>query len=318
MAEIPSQEEVVNLLNKYWDIAPEAVSLWKSARVFRVNGFGIARIGFPHNGLTSGQQVALINQLNSAGCGVPSIVPTSTGDLFVELDKRTLSIEQELPGVDCSGVDLYILPNLGRALGKLHACMYEFKDVPGHVGSLHDWIDLTLKKAEKWAAEQDHDEYVRKLRSKIHNHHRDLQGRFGLTHGDIRGPNVLRNEMSVGFIDFKCKYEPQLSDIGRIRNKWLMNGDVQHERPLSTLEIAEVLNGYQEVYPLIPNDIEAFPVIWAVSQAWRLAQDLRIVGRFEIDRATNWPIHEQMRDLPMAIEVGESILQAASLKTTEV
>ena len=49
---------------------------------------------------------------------------------------------------------------------------------------------------------------------------------------------------SLGLIDFNCKYDPQLSDIGKIRNKWLMGSDKRHGRPLTPLEIANVLMGY--------------------------------------------------------------------------
>jgi Ser/Thr protein kinase RdoA (MazF antagonist) len=116
-------------------------------------------------------------------------------------------VEQELPGDGCSSADLDVLFDVGRTLGKLYAVMYEFEHMPGQILPLGDWIDLTLRKAETWAAERHHDEYVRALRSQIRNDHRNFRIRFGLVHGDLRAPNVLRHGQSLGLIDFNCKYD---------------------------------------------------------------------------------------------------------------
>jgi len=318
LIEIPSQEAVADALSRHWDIAPEAVSPWKSPRIFRIEGHGIARIGFPRTGLTSVQLVELVDRLHAAGCPVPAIIPTSNGDLSITLGQKTLSVEQELPGDGCSSADLDILFDVGRTLGKLYSVMYEFEHMPGQILPLDDWIDLTLRKAETWAAERHHDEYVRAFRSQVRNNHRNFRVRFGLVHGDVRAPNVLRHGQSLGLIDFNCKYDPQLADIGKIRNKWLMGSDKRHGRPLTPLEIADVLKGYHQTRPLTKNEVDSFPVVWAVNQAWRLAQDLRILEKHDVGPVTNWPISEQMRDLPQAIKMGEEILRAASIDPIEL
>ncbi|MDA1280917.1 MAG: hypothetical protein O3B95_12935 [Chloroflexi bacterium] len=115
----------------------------------------------------------------------------------------------------------------------------------------------------------------------------------------------------MGFVDFNCSFEPHLSDVVKIRNKWLMNGEVEHERPLTASEIAGVLRGYHKTRPLLEEEIESFPVIWAVEQSWRLAQDLRIVSMFPENRAANWPISQQMEDLPKAMDYGGDIIEVA-------
>ena len=63
----------------------------KSPRIFRIEGCGIARIGFPRAGLTSVQLVELVDRLHAAGCPVPDIIPTSDGDLSIALGQKTLS-----------------------------------------------------------------------------------------------------------------------------------------------------------------------------------------------------------------------------------
>ena len=96
-----------------------------------------------------------------------------------------------------------------------------------------------------------------------------------------------------------------------------MGSDKRHGRPLTILEIAEVLKGYHQTRPLTMDEVDSFPVVWAVNQAWRLAQDLRILEKHDVGPVTNWPISEQMRDLPQAIKMGEEILQAASIDPIE-
>ena len=96
-----------------------------------------------------------------------------------------------------------------------------------------------------------------------------------------------------------------------------MGSDKRHGRPLTPLEIADVLKGYHQTRPLTKNEVDSFPVVWAVNQAWRLAQDLRILERHDVGPVTNWPISEQMSDLPQAIKMGEEILQVASIDPIE-
>jgi hypothetical protein len=100
LIEFPSQEAVADALSRRWGIAPEAVSPWKSPRIFRIEGYGIARIGFPRAGLTSVQLVELVDRLHAAGCPVPAIVPTSDGDLSIALGQKTLSWNRNCPVMD--------------------------------------------------------------------------------------------------------------------------------------------------------------------------------------------------------------------------
>lgn len=312
MSDLPSIDEVRELLSAHWRIEPRYVSAWpKSARLFLVEGHGFARVGFPRGGLTAAQLVEMVDTLHSTGCAVPAIVPTSTGELSVALEEASLSLERVVPGNECSASNLEILPQVGREIGRIHAATYENEPVPGCVSTLGEWIDQTLEKAQSWATEWDHGDEVRNFRSTIDMTHRDMKARFGLTHGDPRSPNVLASGDILGFVDFNCTFEPQLSDVVKIRNKWLMNGEVEHERPLTSAEIATVLRGYHETGPLTEEEIESFPVIWAVEQSWRLAQDLRIVSMFPEDRAVNWPISQQMVDLPKAMDFGGNIVEAA-------
>ena len=65
LSELPAIERVREVLGCHWDIAPEAVSLWpKSARMFRVEGYGFARVGFPRGGLTAAQLVEFVDRLS--------------------------------------------------------------------------------------------------------------------------------------------------------------------------------------------------------------------------------------------------------------
>jgi len=314
LSDLPSIETIVELLEAHWQIEPDSVSAWpKSARLFRVEGYGFARIGFPRGGLTAAELVELVDTLHASGCAVPDIVPTSTGALSILLADTTLSVEQFVSGVECSDTNLDILPQVGREVGRIHAATYENKTVPGCVGTLGEWIDETLAKAQTLAVEWNHGDPMHVFGSTIRAEFRDLKSRFGLTHGDVRSANVLAEGDTVGFVDFNCKFEPQLCDVVKIRNKWLMSPNLIDERPLTSSEIAGFLGGYHETRPLTADEVTAFPVIWALEQSWRLSQELGVVSMFPPKRAANWPISQQIGDLPQATQLGLEILQTASL-----
>ena len=94
-----------------------------------------------------------------------------------------------------------------------------------------------------------------------------------------------------------------------------MDGDLGNERPLSIDEIAQCLSSYNEVRPLLQDELAAFPIVWAASQAYRLAQDLRIVSKFDRGRAAHWPIAEQMSELPHVVDLGHEIVAAGGVDT---
>lgn len=306
---LPSQDVLLKTLATNWNVSPEAVRQCpKSGRLWHVEGRGFARVGFARGGLTAGQLVELVDTLHAAGCAAPDIVETRSGHLFVGLGEATVSIEHELPGSECSADRLDILSILGLELGRLHEVMYRFPAAPGQNKPLRTWIEEKIDLAQSAADDPQHLEAVRKLSLAIPADLKEKKVRWGLTHGDVRGPNVLCDGMVLGFTDFNLTYEPQLVDFVMVKNKWLMNGDVAHERSLENREMASVLRGYQGSRPLTSEEIDAFPVIWAVYQAWRLFIDLRIVRRFDEDRRARWPIEDQILNLPGELEVARSIL----------
>jgi Ser/Thr protein kinase RdoA (MazF antagonist) len=319
LSDLPAIREVSELLRENWQIEPEMVSVWpKSPRLYRVEGYGFARVGFPRGGLRATQLVECVNTLHMSGCAVPATVPTSHGELSIELGEMALSVERSLPGEECSGANLSILPQVGRDLGTIHSTIYNNDVIPGCVRTLGEWIDHTVEKAQVWAVEWDHGAHMRAFASILGDEYRDLKAGFGLTHGDVRSPNVLAQGDRLGFVDFNPKFEPQLCDVVKIRNKWLMNGDVRFERPLTLAELSGFLSGYHETRPLSEDEVASFPIIWAVEQSWRLAQDLRSTSMFSEDRACHWPISQQINELPMAMDFGRRILATASLECVDV
>ena len=310
MSELPSSELLLQTLATNWNVSPESVRQCpKSGRLWHVEGRGFARVGFARGGLSAGQLVELVDSLHAAGCAVPDIVETQSGHLFVELGETSLSIERELPGSECSAERLDILSGLGRELGRLHEVMYRFPVAPGQNRSLRTWVEQKLALAQAAAEDPRHLEAVHKLALALPTNLNEKEVRWGLTHGDIRGPNVLCDGMVLGFVDFNLTYEPQLTDLVMIQNKWLMNGDVAHERPLTNHEVSSVLRGYHVSRPFTSEEVDAFPVIWAVYLAWRLFQDLRIVNRFDEDRQARWPIESQILNLPGELEIAHDILR---------
>ena len=134
---------------------------------------------------------------------------------------------------------------------------------------------------------------------------------WGLTHGDVRGPNVLYDGKSVGFTDLNPKVLPLLRDVVMIRNKWLMNGDTG-ERPLNPEEVASFLRGYTDHRSLTEAEQASFPVIWTVYQADRLLRDRRIMERADPTRRARWPIAEQISALPEELDAARELLDLSA------
>ena len=314
MNELPPIEAIKSVLRAHWDVPKESVTTWPSSRrLFGVNGLGLARVNFARGGLSAAQLVDLINMLGRTGCPVPELIPSSSGLISVEMDDVALSVEEVVPGGECSDASSVTLRRVGQALGHLHARLAEFAGHPGGRRPMSDWVTETLGKAEAMATQWHHGHCVRALRSRLGNTHQSMSARFGLTHGDVRGPNVLNDGATLRFVDFNCKFEPQVSDLVKMRNKWLMSPQIKDERPLTTDEIAGVLVAYHETYPLAHDDIVSFPVVWSVEQAWRLSQELRTTSQFGEVRSCRWPISKQMEALPESEETGRSILRLAGL-----
>lgn len=306
---IPSLDSIVQILAEHWQIDPTTVRpCEKSKRLFIVEGRGFARVGFARGGLSAEQLVELVDALHATGCAAPDIIETATGQLFVKLGEATLSLEQHLPGAECSGHNLHVLPAIGRELGKIHESTYRYPALPGRLQPLHAWIDEKLDQAKAKVAEPHYKSAIDKLAAAIPTDLKNRPVRFGLTHGDVRSPNILCEDDAPAFTDFNLKYEPQLIDIAMLRNKWLMNGEVEYERPLSNREIGDALSGYHASRPLTSAEIATFPVLFAVYQAWRLVQDLRITQGFEPERQARWPIAEQLLNLPDALDSAREIM----------
>ena len=281
----------------------------KSGRLFEIKNVGFARVVFARGPLSAVQMVDLVDYLSEAECAAPRIVRNIAGALAVELGDVALAVEERLPGDECSGKTLAVLSLVGRELARLHEAMYGFERAPGEDRPLSVWVEERIGKALAAAGDR-HQSAIQKLQAALPDKLTRCVVPWGLTHGDVRGPNVLYDGQVVGFTDFNPKYVPLLSDVVMIRNKWLMNGDVRDERPLTTEEIADFARGYCQIRPLAEAERAAFPVIWAVYQAERLFQDRRIVSRFDSERKLRWPIEEQIAALPEDIARARMILDS--------
>ena len=313
MDQLPSEDEVKETLTNSWRVSADAVRpCTKSARLFEVDGLGFARLVFPRGPLSAFESVELLDFLNRSGCAAPGIVPTTDGKLAVELKGVAIAVEQRLPGQECTSKTLHVLPFVGRELARLHSGMFAFPGVPGEDRPLTPWVEERLSRALA-TAQGHHLSAVRQLHANLPE---ELTGRtvpWALTHGDVRGPNVLFDGQAAGFTDFNPRYAPQLSDVAMIRNKWLMNGDIPQERPLTTEEIAAFVAGYCQIRPFTDDERAAFPVIWAVYHAERLFQDRRILSEADHTRQSRWPIDEQIAALPRELAGARAILDQAAL-----
>ncbi len=295
-------------LTEHWGVPPRSVKpCAKSRRLLEIEGLGFARVVFARGPLSATQVVELVSSLGQVGCAAPGIVRTTAGLLAFELGEVSLAVEELLPGVECSASTLGVLPLVGGELARIHEAVSGCQGAPGETRPLAPWVEEKIGKA---LAQVDAQQLsaVKELQAALPDDLKQLAVPWGLTHGDVRGPNVLYDGQNVGFTDFNPRYVPLLCDVAMIRNKWLMNGVIQNERPLTLVEISNFMKGYCQVRPLTQAERVAFPVIWAVYQADRLFQDQRIVSKFDSARKSRWPIEEQIAALPEEIARARLIL----------
>ncbi|MBT5055500.1 MAG: phosphotransferase [Gemmatimonadetes bacterium] len=314
MSELPPTETIFETVSRHWHVPAETITPWPSSkRIFQVKDLGLVRVNFPRGGLSAREMVALVEELGQAQCAVAGLIRTQTGDLSVDVGESAVSIERLVPGQECASASLALMRRVGRELGRIHSELATFHHQPGATRSLGEWVQTTLQKAEALASQWGHGEAVRDLRAQLGGTPETLSARFGLTHGDVRGPNVLDDGDQLCFVDFNCKFEPQLADVVKMRTKWLRADQIDDGRTLSVGELAEVLFGYQQTRPLSTEDVSSFPIVWAVEQAWRLAQDLKVTHQFDDEECkARWAIADLVDDLILAPQMGRQILDAAS------
>lgn len=203
-------------------------------------------------------------------------------------------------------IQTVVLRLVGRELARIHKAMFAFPLTPGSERPLDLWLeemtDRLLATAEECSAS------VQRLMETIPSDLTQLEIPWGLSHGDVRGANVLYDGQRLGFTDLNPNMLPLLRDVVMVRSKWLMNG-TSSDRLLAGREMADFVLCYVAERALTGAELAAFPVVWAVDRADRLLRQRRSLKGTLPTVSRRREVAAQLQTLPEEMDRGREILE---------
>ena len=311
---IPKPNVIIEVIQKNWDgftltlePVPTTVRLF---RIKRNDEHFMVRINFDRGKLTASEMVEFVNHLSESKCPVPYIVPTKSGQLSAPIQDMTISIESELPGVDCGSNRLDILPEVGKGLALIHNASEKFAKSPAESRPLAEYVEQKLTRAQKQNLSPNEKIALSELRDLLTTDHQEklnISVRWLTTHGDVRGPNVLVDGNTVGFTDIYSTFAPALADIVMVRDKWLLGDPDGEGRRLENKEVLALIKGYISVRPFNQEDRDTFGVLWAAYAAEKLthfATHKNVGG----SRRDLWDFHNRVLQLPNTVHEANQLI----------
>lgn len=313
---IPKVEDILKALDAHWELRPEKIEpVPTTIRLFRIKvdskGF-MVRVNFDRGKLSADEVVEFVDYLGKAGCPVPRIIPTADGNLCAVVQDATISVESELPGVECSSTRLDTLYAVGEGLAKIHLASEQFPRSPAQLSPLFDYVCPKLDRAGSRKLTEDEKEAISKLHRRLTEEYIDclkIPVCWITTHGDVRGRNILVDGDTVGFTDIYSSFAPALADLVMVKDKWLTGDPAGNGRPLELEEVKPLLESYASLRPLSQEDRKTFGMIWAAWSADQFTYFAEDINRVGDPRRDAWDFHGQILRLPDLIERAEQLLE---------
>ncbi|WP_440409684.1 homoserine kinase [Neorhizobium petrolearium] len=203
--------------------------------------------------------LGLMQHLYARGLSCPLPLPRHDGQLLGELSGRPAALISFLEGMWLRKPEAKHCREVGKALAQMHLAGEGFPLTRPNALSLEGWKALWAKFADR-ADEVEkglQDEIASELDFLAGNWPKDLPA--GVIHADLFQDNVffLGDELS-GLIDFYFACNDLLAyDVSICLNAWCFEKDGAY----NLTKGMAMLEGYQSVRPLSPEEIAALPVL---------------------------------------------------------
>ncbi|MBP1842425.1 homoserine kinase type II [Rhizobium petrolearium] len=203
--------------------------------------------------------LGLMQHLYARGLSCPLPLPRHDGQLLGELSGRPAALISFLEGMWLRKPEAKHCREVGKALAQMHLAGEGFPLTRPNALSLEGWKALWAKSADR-ADEVEkglQDEIASELDFLAGNWPKDLPA--GVIHADLFQDNVffLGDELS-GLIDFYFACNDLLAyDVSICLNAWCFEKDGAY----NLTKGMAMLEGYQSVRPLSPEEIAALPVL---------------------------------------------------------
>lgn len=203
--------------------------------------------------------LGLMQHLAARGLSCPLPLPRKDGAMLGELSGRPAALISFLEGMWLRKPEAKHCREVGRALAAMHLAGEGFEIRRPNALSLAGWRELWDK------SEVRADEVETGLSAEIRGEMADLEARWpkdlpsGVIHADLFPDNVffIGDELS-GLIDFYFACNDLLAyDVSICLNAWCFEKDGAY----NITKGKALLEGYQSVRPLSPEEIAALPIL---------------------------------------------------------
>ncbi|MEW6332600.1 MAG: homoserine kinase, partial [Pseudomonadota bacterium] len=203
----------------------------------------------------------LLGHLAAKGCPVPRTISTPAGELFLLHRGKAVALIEFLPGIVVERPNEKQVYEVGRTLAGVHRAAADFSLHREQKLGLTAWRSLIEATGTAGLAEiqaELSDLMAEELLFLERSWPIDLP--CGITHGDLFPDNVLMSGDEVtGVIDFYFAAHDILAyDLAVTHAAWCFSDDGRH---FCTGLSAALLQGYEDVRPLLPAERAALPVL---------------------------------------------------------
>lgn len=204
----------------------------------------------------------LTTWLAGEGLPVSPPVPTSTGHIQVRIGSASLGLQHEIAGDLLDTSDPLQVRAAGAALSRLHHALADYPEAARFPAAAAPAADPATR-ISSWldSAPQHIPTAARAALQRLVAVAPPNELPTQLVHGDYRSANVLCARQSVAaVIDFEeARFDHRIVELARAAV--MLGTQFHHWGPVSPEVHAQLLEGYQSVRPLTPDEVAWWPVL---------------------------------------------------------